>query len=855
MSAFRALFRALVTGYAQANVLRAIVTLVAVALGVAASYAIDIANDTAVASFAKSVDVIADHVNLQVFGVGRGFDERSLLRVQSLPGVRSANPIVEGELGVGVHPGDPESGEIVRVIGVDITRATLPSDVNTPQSSASFDLHRFIDDDGIFISARISKRYRAPLGGTLAAFAGPRLVHLHVMGVIPPKAVGVDSSVAFVDIATAQELFRKIGVLDRIDIVADPQRLAEVRAAVARVLPVGARVVTPKTRLDEIKRMLASFQMNLSALADVALLVGMYLIYNAVAISVVQRKSEIGTLRALGTRRRQIFATFVAEGALYGVLGALAGLILGYILSRFAVQAVQMTVSTLYVGSHADGVVVTPLATLKSFGIGVILAMLSAALPARDAAATPPARAMRTGAGAERHVPGFSRASAGVGAALLLLAALAARLPAVGDSVPLFGYVAGILLIAGASFCTPLVLAGAVALVRAIRGNASTTIAAGFLRGSPRRFAVAIASLAVAVGMMVAIAILVGSFRATIVAWTHDTLGADLYIKAPGAVDAAFQGYFSPSIPERIARVPGVAAIDTFRGFDVPLHGAFAQLGTTDVRSLVARNTLRFLGHPDVRAIARAMYNRDTAAVSEPFSTHFHLDVGDAFTIATPSGRTRFRIVAVYNDYSTSGGTFLIDRTTFERLFGDPSIDSIAVYAKPGVDIPKLRTAIVRAIAPLRIDINTNREIRGYAISIFDRTFAITNALYAISMAIAILGVVSTLFALVLERREEIALLRYIGLTRAGVRRTVLVQALVVGILAALIGVGLGVLLADDLIYVINRQSFGWIIQWKSPGWFYLQAMAIVVGASLVAAIYPARVASRIPMSEVLRAE
>jgi len=852
---FAALFRALVTGYARANVLRAIVTLIAVALGVAASYAIDIANDTAVASFSKSVDVIANHVNLQVFGAGRGFDERALLRVQRLPGVRSANPIVEGEIGLGVHPGDPQSGEIVRVMGIDITRAALPNGVDAAQAEANFDPHRFIDDNGIFVSHRIALRYHAPAGALLSAYAGPRLVHLHVMGVIPPNTVGVDSSVAFVDIATAQELFGKVGLLDRIDIVADPTRLDSIRAAIARVIPPGSRVLAPHTRLDEIKRMLASFQMNLSALADVALLVGMYLIYNAVAISVVQRKSEIGTLRALGARRREIFATFVAEGALYGAIGALLGLALGFVLARFAVQTVQLTVSTLYVASHADGLVVTPFATVKALSVGIGLAMLSAALPARDAAATAPARAMRTGAGAEHRVPGLGRASAALGVFALVLAAGLARLPAVGDGVPLFGYAAGILLIAGASLCTPIVLAAAAVAVRAIRGNASTTIAAGFLRGSPRRFSVAIASLAVAVGMMVAIAILVGSFRATIVAWTHDTLGADLYIKAPGTVDAGFQGYFQPEVPRLVASVPGVAAVDTFRGFDVPFRGAFAQLGTTDVRSLVTRNALRFLGHPDVGALVRSMYDRNVVAVSEPFSTRFGLVPGDAFTLDTPSGRTRFRIAAVYNDYSTSGGTFMMDRATFARLYHDDTVDSIAVYAKPGVNLADLRTAIVRKLEPLRIDINTNREIRAYAIAIFDRTFAITNALYGISLTIAILGVVSTLFALVLERREEIALLRYIGLTRAGVRRTVLVQAAVVGVLAAAIGIGLGILLAADLIYVINRQSFGWLIEWKSPGWFYLQAAGMVIVAALVAAIYPARVASRIEMSQVLRAE
>ncbi len=177
------------------------------------------------------------------------------------------------------------------------------------------------------------------------------------------------------------------------------------------------------------------------------------------------------------------------------------------------------------------------------------------------------------------------------------------------------------------------------------------------------------------------------------------------------------------------------------------------------------------------------------------------------------------------------------------------------MYVRPGADIANVRSNIERALRPLRIDISTNRELRAYAISIFDRTFAITSALYVVSMAIAVLGVISTLFALVLERRLEIGLLRYVGLSRNGVARMVIAQALVVGVLAGVLGVILGTALAADLIYVINRQSFGWLIEWHSPGAFYAEAMGLVVVAALLAALYPARVASQIRTSEVLRVE
>jgi putative ABC transport system permease protein len=849
------LFRALVAGYVRAHALRASVTLFAVALGVASAYAIDLANATAVDSFSSSVNVVANRVNVQVFGTGDGFDERALLPIERANGVYAASPVVEGEITVG-GAGGPLNGEILRVMGIDITRAVLPPGVQDAQNgAASFDLHRFIDQDGVFVSRRVAEQYGAFLGGSLHGFIGARAVALPVMGVIPPKTVGVDSSVAFVDIATAQQLFASVGRLDRIDIIADPARVDAVRATVARLAPPGARVLTPKTRVDEISRMLSSFTMNLAALADVALLVGMYLIYNAVAISVVQRFADIGTLRALGTTRAQIFWTFVLEGALYGVVGSLLGLVLGLALAHVSLAAVETTVSALYVGSHADAVHVGWLPTLKAFALGTLLSMAAAALPARGAAATPPARTMRNTGAAERRNSGFSRRLAAIGALLLVLAYGAARLPAIGDGIPLFGYAAGILAIAGVSLATPLILLGLTIPLRAVSHDACVTIAAAFLRASPRRIGVAVASLTVAVAMMVAIAVLVGSFRTTIVAWANDALKADLYITTPGRVDASLRGGFTPSDRAKIARVRGVSAVDTYRGLEVPIDGRYAELGATDMSGLTAHNKLRFIGNADPAAMQRALIEHETAIVSVPFSTHFNLRPGDSIPLDTPSGRVNLKIVGEYNDYSTSGGTFFIDTSTFRRLYGDSTYDSIAVYLAPRAQAGLVRSGIERALAPLHVDINTSADLRTFALQVFDRTFAITNALYIVSIVIAVLGVVSTLFALVLERRIDIALLRYIGLSRAGVQGVVFVQALAIGVLSGALGLVLGVGLAADLIYVINRQSFGWLIEWHSPGIFYLEAFAMVVIAAVIAAIYPARVAAAIHSSEVLRVE
>ena len=855
------LFRTLVLGHIRLNGLRSLVTLLAVALGVAISLAVDLANATAVASFAQSVDLVASHVNLQILGVGRGFDERTILRVQTLDGVRYASPAIEDSLAVGARRGEPMSGEVLHVLGVDLLRP-LPQDqaerVATPGAYAAApgsDPYQLIAGRGAIVSQRVAKRYRLRPGSTLLGLAGDRPVRLKIVAILPASVPGIDSSVVFVDIVTAQEIFGKIGSLDRIDLVVDPSRIPAIQRAVERVIPPGTRAIEPKVRTGEIQRMLRSFALNLAALSYVALLVGMYLIYNTVAISVVQRRPEIGTLRALGATRGQILVTFLAEGVAFGVLGALLGLALGAFLARFSVGAVAHTVDTLYVATHADHVDYAPLVLAKAFVLGVVLAALSALAPALEAARTLPAITMRA-AGDERRGarPGIGLAL--IGLATFGLAAFAARLPAI-DSMPFFGYASGLLIVAGASLCTPLAVIGAAALGRACASRLSPAgrLAAANLGAAPRRVAVAVAALMVAIGMMVSVAILIGSFRTTVVAWADETLRADLFVRPLGLANASTDARFSPRVAATIAALPGVAAVDTFRAITIPFRGSLTTLAATDLASVAARHKLRFLGGADSAALARSLPNSDRVLVSEPFATRFGVRAGDRLRLDTPSGAVTFDVAALYNDYSSDGGIIILDSGTFTKLFHDDSLNSLAIYAAPGTDLQELRSRVIRSVLPSRIDVETTRELRALVISIFNRTFAITYALYIISIAIAVLGIVSTLFALVLERRREIGLMRYLGLRASEVRTMILYEAAYIGALGGAAGIVVGMLLALLLIFVINRQAFGWLIELHVPWEFLAISFVLVILAALLAGLYPARVAARVRTAEAVRTE
>ncbi len=858
------LFSALVLGHLRSNRLRSIVTLVAVGLGVAIALAIDLANSTAVRSFSASVNLVANHVNLQVLGVGRGFDERALLRVQRIGGVTFASPTIEDSVVVGAKPGDPFSGEILHVLGIDLLRPLprgegagvgTPGEYSSGGGAKTIGAARMIGARGAIVSARIAERFHLHVGDRLAALAGDKPVSFTVGLILPAAVAGIDSSVLFVDIVTAQEVFDKVGRLDRIDCIVDPARLADVKKAVAAAIPPGARAIEPKVRTNEITRMLRSFQLNLAALSYIAMLVGMYLIYNTVAISVVQRRPDIGTLRALGATRGAIFRAFLSEGALFGAGGSLFGLVLGALLAQLSVGAVARTVDTMYVGTHADRVIYDPLVLLKAFLVGFMLAVISALVPALEAASTAPALTMRS-SGFEGRVarPGVGLAFAG--AACLAAAYGLTFLPAI-DAIPVFGYAAGLLIIFGGSLLVPIAVVGLSGAARAIapRLSPASRLAAVNLGSSLRRTSVAVASLMVAIAMMVSVAILIGSFRTTVVAWADETLRADLFVRPLGLQDASYDARFSPAMAARVRAVPGVAAVDTFRAISIPFRGSLTTLGAADFSTIAERNKLRFLGNVDTRALAKKMPGTLDCVISEPFSTRFGVKPGDDIPIDTPSGRVRLHAVALYNDYSSDAGVMIVDKRTFARLFRDDSVNSLAIYAAPGADLADVRSRVIRAVLPERIDVQTTRELRALVISIFNRTFAITYALYIISIAIAVLGVVSTLFALVLERKREIGLMRYLGLSLGDVRRMVFYEAGYIGFLGGASGVVVGILLALLLIYVINRQAFGWLIELHMPYDFLAEALVLVVVAAVLAGIYPAQVAARIRTAEAVRTE
>ncbi len=347
--------------------------------------------------------------------------------------------------------------------------------------------------------------------------------------------------------------------------------------------------------------------------------------------------------------------------------------------------------------------------------------------------------------------------------------------------------------------------------------------------------------------MMVAIAVMVGSFRETVSYWVNQTLQADLFI-GPGVRAApGEQQVLSPEIVATVAAQPDVVASDAYRRTEITYDDQIVGLGAGSFDVVATHGALLFKSPADGLSALRSAVGRDEVVVSEAFSTKFRKRHGDEVTLATPTGPRAFRIVGVYYDYSSEHGVIMMDDATFVRHYGAMPPTGIQAYVRDGVDPDAVRAAILDDLDDgHRVLIYSNRALRGEVLRIFDNTFAITYALEVIAILVAMLGVAGTLLTLVIERRRPLTLLRLIGAERRQVRRQVVIEAALIGTVSQGVGLAMGLALSLVLVYVINVQSFGWSLQFHVPTVFLVTTTVAVIVATAAAGIYPARRAAQL---------
>ena len=677
-----------------------------------------------------------------------------------------------------------------------------------------------------------------------------------VRGLIPNSAqIGTDA--ILMDIGAAQLATGKSGHVDRILIKAPDANTFELwQSKLQQALPAGVLLNAQGTETAANRRMLAAFRWNLQMLSGIALLVGAFLIYNAVSVSVVRRRADIGTMRALGASRAAVMVAFLFEAALFGIVGSLAALPLGRMLAAGAVGMLSTTVNALYVSSSPGAMALSVGSVILALVAGIGVALASAFAPGREASMVPPTEAMARGR-REFEVRVDRKRDALIGLVLGVSGSLAALAPPIGGK-PLLGYVSALLFVASAALAAPLVVyrgtsAGSIELRRLL--GVEALLASRSLGGSLRRTSVLVAALATAFAMMTSVGIMVGSFRQTVLTWLDSELPADLYLAPAGAMGGDLHPTIAPEVADRIAATPGVESVSRLRAYEIQYQGLPASLAGASQGRNAPRQNLTFLSRRPSADILRELAAGDNAVVSEPFANKHHVKPGDAITLPLGEQRVTFRVIAIFYDYGHEAGYIVLDWGTLQQYLPDSAPTNLAVYLAPGADLERTRAAIQKAIANKSLMMLSNGEIRKQAMQVFDQTFAITYAVEAISIIVAIGGVAGALISIVIDRKREFGVLRYVGGTSAQIRKLILVEAGLIGILANVLGLVLGYVLSLVLVYVINKQSFGWTIQFHWPVAVLLGSLSIVYVATVLAGLFPARLAVRLDPMEVMHEE
>ncbi|HEY7041187.1 MAG TPA: FtsX-like permease family protein [Methylomirabilota bacterium] len=842
-----------------------------IALGVAVAVSIDLANESARRAFSLATEAVTGRATHQIVGGPSGLPD-DLYRVLKVElGVRLAAPVLSGDVAATDRP-----GRSFTVLGVDpfseapfrpyLDEEASPAASSAPGAGAGerrepsprdrlATVAALVTRPGAVLLSRATARdLGLTAGGRLAVRAAGVRRELEVVGLLDPgdpaSARALDGLLV-ADISSAQGLFGTPGRIGRIDLIVADDETGRARLdRIARALPAGAELVAAGARAGTTAQMIRAFQWNLTALSLLALVVGMFLIYQTTTFSVVQRRPLIGSLRAIGVTRREIFSLVMSEAALIGVVGTVGGLALGWALARGLLGLVTRTINDLYFVLSVRDVALEPLALAKGVLLGVGATLAAALAPALEATGAPPRVVMSRGAleaGAHRMV---SRVT-WLGVGLLALGGVILALPGgiAGGFAGLFVLMIGCALVAPAAALVLLrLLHPAAAAVFGTLGRLATRgIVAALSRTS-----VAIAALMIAVSAAIGVGIMIASFREAVVSWLEGTLRADIYVSAPSLVGNRPDATLDPALVARLATTPGVARAGTSRGVVVSSPGGAVQVVALDVDPARPPRWRFREGNAD------ALWSADgeTVIVSEPYANRRGVRAGGAVRLRTDRGERDFRVSGVFYDYGSSAGVAVMSRHTYDRLWDDRRVSGLAIEAAPGADLPTLMAALrARAAGGQEVVIRSNRALREASLEIFDRTFAITSVLRTLTVAVAFIGMLAALMALQLERSREIAVLRTLGLTPHQVWGLITAETGLMGLLAGVLAVPGGLTLAGILVFVVNRRSFGWTMPIDPSPAILLQGVALSVLAAVLAGLYPAwRMARALP-ADALRDE
>ncbi len=835
-----------------------------ICLGVAAMAAIDIINVSVLRSFAESIDHISGKAALEISGAETGLPEEMLEQVQKVAGVEYAVPVIEANANL-----SGGSERAFMILGVDVLQDHKIRSYSLTDDAADIPdpLLFLAKKDSILLSRTMAREENIAIDQEIRVQTVQGIKTFKVRGLLNPEGPArvAGGDIAIMDVYAAQMAFGKEGRIDRIDVSFLPgENLDMMKERLQRVLPEGYAVDTPAGRTRQVAILLERFQKSMGFISFMVMFVGMYLIYNAISISVVQRRREIGILRALGAKRGEIIALFFAETCVISAVGSLLGLGLGLVFAKLTVGVVAQSITEVYLKTSVTSLSFSSGIFFQDAAIGVFASLLAAAYPAVSSVRFSPISALRpvVSSGGEfiliKKILIVSASLLSLSA--LILAAYTTAAPGSAFRSTSATVVSSLFLIVGISLLTPGFLHWSMLFFHRFlspRLGVAGRLAGINLQKNISRNGVAVAAIFFSIALYVCSANAMHSLRVSMFDWVDSIIGADILISSGHSL--ATGGARNIPMPDSLAadieKIPGVQSVEPFRKGSLNYQGKKILLEIFDV-------AMRYEYCPGMFAdgnkeeVIRLVPGKDMIFVNEGFAAKYNIHRGDSIVLPTPGGPVRFGVAAIVVSYTSDSGVLWMDINTYRHHWKDTLVDTFEVLVKDKKNIPAVRQEILDRLGKERhLFALPALEFRNEIRKIMEGTFIVTHAVNIIVLIIAGFGIVITLLAAVLERTREIGVLRSIGMTKSQVAGVVIIESALIGTLGGLLGSATGLLMGWIELEGFFRLDYGASIVYHIHYASVIWAILLSAGLAALAGFYPARRAAGINIVEALTYE
>ena len=831
--------------YWKKNPSQFFLALLGIMLGVGVVTAIDLTNTSALKSFQHSIKTVSGKTTHRLISASGSIPEDEYFFLRSQLGIQNSAPVIEGYIKtIG------ENSRPFRVLGVDPLaerpfRKFLQQTLN-PGVIKSL----LTEPNTILISAEGALELNARLGSEISVLVGTRKTILKVAGIfntVNDFSALVLRNLMIMDISTAQDLFAMHGKLSRVDLIFNDTELEKLRNNESWTrIPKNSSFQSVSDSISAGYKLTRAFRVNLMALSLLTLVVGMFLIYNTVTFSVVQRFDLLGRMRVIGMTRSEVFNWILMEALIIGFLGTLLGLVMGLMLAGSLLDHVTQTMNDLYFVQTVNSVQFSAITLIKSIVLGMGATLLAAYLPAREASSVKPALILKKSIIEENQKIRFMNLG-GIG----IIGIFSGFAIITWGSIGLWVSYSGVfMLIIGSAMMVPFLTLVISRFLKPLSGKIFGVFGVMTVRGVESqlsRTGLAIAALTIAIAATISLDLMVSSFRTAVSSWLQSQLKADIYLSTPILPSNQNSNFIEDLLVKKYSSLPEVDFASYYRRFQTGSNGNRINVHGVNI-SPQGEREFKFK-----EKISNFDWNNfknySQVIISEPLANRRNLKSGDDLVLETLEGSQTFKVVGIFHDYAVEQGFVLLSRQNLLRFWNDKKVNSMALYLKSGTNVrdfaEKIETELMDTAGnssfkfEMPLNVRYNQELRQSSMAIFDRTFAITSILKLLLGGVAIIGIFSSLMSVQLERTYELAVLRAIGMTPSEIIIMVFGQCSLMGFLAGIFAIPTGILLAKVLIQVINLRSFGWSFPLLIETHIFYNSLIVSIFAALAAGIYP----------------